>query len=53
MNMNKETNSAVEIAERIIDSIIEEKNSPISILRLYYRLITLVKNEDELNWIKA
>lgn len=53
--MNEAVEEAIEIAERIIDIIIEadrERNSYLAVLRLYYRLTTLVKNEEESEWIK-
>ena len=52
-NMSKENTESIKIAEKILDGIIDETiPSYNSALRLYYRLVSIVKNENEMVWAK-
>lgn len=51
--MSKENTETIKIAEKIIDGIIDETiPSYNSALRLYYRLVSIIKNENEMAWAK-
>ena len=51
--MNKKNTEAIEIAESLINKLVSNSLPSLdSGLKLYYRLVSIIKNEEEMDWAK-